>query len=80
MSEKARKPRSTPQQKRLIEAVKAGAVLTKTFEEGETVYGLEGVGHVNKRTVSLLLERGLLRERADAMFGIGQTLECATTL
>lgn len=72
-----KKPSLTPKQKAVLEAVKQGMQLTKTFEDGETVYGIEGVGNINRRTISTLLNRGILRERSDAMFGVGQTLEVA---
>ncbi|OWK39513.1 hypothetical protein FRUB_06076 [Fimbriiglobus ruber] len=45
------------------------------FQDGETLFGIEGLGDLNPRTVNSLLQRGVIRETGDAMFGVSQSFE-----
>lgn len=65
----------TRAQSKLVSLMKKGHALMQVRQGDEYSYNLDGGDVVNRRTVTVLLNRGVLRPGADAMFGVSsQTL------
>ncbi|WP_088256980.1 hypothetical protein [Fimbriiglobus ruber] len=74
-SKTAKKVTLTAKQRLVVAGLQQGRRLTKMFQDGETLFGIEGLGDLNPRTVNSLLQRGVIRETGDAMFGVSQSFE-----
>lgn len=65
----------TRAQRKLVAAMEKGHALMQVRQGDEYSYNLDGGDVVNRRTVTVLLNRGVLKPAADAMFGVSsQTL------
>lgn len=57
----------------IVDELASGKTLNRFFEGGYPVFVIEGKGEVKRDSVERLIAQGILKENADAMFGVGQS-------
>lgn len=65
----------TKQQKAIIERIKNGATLWFEFDDGKRTFFMDDGRVFSRKVINNLISKGFLKEKSDAMFGVGQSYE-----